>query len=509
MSIISAKVVPGCISCKNCENICPEIFKVDPTSHIISDKFNQNALKLLMAEKMCPVNVIKVEKEGTYALENPEAKLLSKRFLTPDTLELVFSVKDFVFTPGQFVSLQMKDIRGEFARSYSIASADKTSFTLTVKLLEQWRWSSYLRKLWERNLKTGFLKKTKLEYIWPLWDFTLKNTPARKVMVATGTWLAPMISMLESLPDEVQKIVVFGGRYEKDLYYLDKLNSFKNTELRICVSRPWENFQWYKWRVTDYIHDLTTDDEVYICGNPDMVVEVVQTLLADGHKKEKIYYEEYTLSNKPVSLLKSIFFEGNVPGLNVFHKILIYLGVFGIPLFYYLGLRYDFLGYELLWKSLYEQLFLLTWIAVIFVMFIRPLADIFPKLAVLRRLVVLRKGFWIFSANIIVTMLIAKWLQYPASFWDFFTLAAWAPWLSLTARLSELTALILLFTSNRFSQKKLWIWWKRIQRLSYIYFYTGPIIALQYADHVWEYYIPMILLPIVWMIAKLWVKLWK
>jgi len=63
MNITSAKVIPGCISCKNCENICPEIFKVDPKSTVISDKFNQNALKLLMAEKMCPVNVIKVEKE--------------------------------------------------------------------------------------------------------------------------------------------------------------------------------------------------------------------------------------------------------------------------------------------------------------------------------------------------------------------------------------------------------------------------------------------------------------
>lgn len=111
MSIISAKVVPGCISCKNCENICPEIFKVDPTSHVISDKFNQNAIKLLMAEKMCPVNVIKVEKEGSYTLDNPKATLISKHYLTPDTLELVFSCKDFVFIPGQYVSLQMSDIR--------------------------------------------------------------------------------------------------------------------------------------------------------------------------------------------------------------------------------------------------------------------------------------------------------------------------------------------------------------------------------------------------------------
>lgn len=64
-----------------------------------------------MAEKMCPVNVIKVEKEGNYTLENPKAQLVSKKYLTPDTLELVFSCDDFEFIPGQYVSLQMRDIR--------------------------------------------------------------------------------------------------------------------------------------------------------------------------------------------------------------------------------------------------------------------------------------------------------------------------------------------------------------------------------------------------------------
>lgn len=509
MTIISAKVIKWCISCKNCESICPEIFKVNPTSQVISDAFNQNAIKLLMAEKMCPVRVIKVEKEGSYTLENPEATLVSKKYLTPDTVELVFSCEDFVFIPGQYVSLQMSDIRGEFSRSYSVASGNKESFTLTVKLLKKWRGSDYLRKLWERSWKTWFIKKTQVEYIGALWDFTLQHTPARKVMIATGTGLAPMIAMLQALPDEVEKIVVFWGRYEKDLFYLDKLKTFKNLELRTCVSRPGKNSSTDIGRVTDYIHDINLEDEIYICGNPDMVHDVRETLKTDGHNKDKIFHEDFTLAHKPEALWKSIFFSGNIPWLEPFHKLLIYGSIFWIPLFYYFGLTYDFLGYELLWKSIYDILFLLTWYGVIFVMFIRPLADIFPKLGILRRMLVLRKWFGIFSATIIVTMLIAKWIQFPTSFTAFFTLQAWALWLSMTARLSELTALILLATSNTFSQKMLWIWWKRIQRSSYIYFYSWPIIALQYSDSVLEYYIPMILLPIVWLMAKLGVKLWK
>ncbi len=524
MNITSAKVIPGCISCKNCENICPEVFKVDPTSHVISDKFNQNALKLLMAEKMCPVNVIKVEKEWAYELNYSQAELISKKYLTPDVLELVFQTEKFSCVPGQYISLQMKDLRGEFSRSYSIAAASKDSFTLTVKILEKWRGSAFLKKLWDRSWKNVFRKKTTLQFIWALWDFVVQDTDKRKVMIATGTGLAPMMAMLEKIPQETQKLLIFWVRKEEDLFYLEKLEKYKNLELRLCISRP-DKKDTSPSRVTDHLADIEKDDEVYICGNPDMVSAVRKILQDAGHGTKNIFHEDFTLANPPIALWKNILFEGEVPGIEIFHKILIYLWVFGVPVFYFLGLRYWFLGYEIFGKDIYSILFLLTWYAVVFVMFVRPLADIFPKLKILRRLVVLRKWFGIFSASIIVTMLFAKWIQNPSSFAAFFTLQAWSlspdmisrffstrDWsmlLSLCSRLSEITALILLIISNTFSQRILGIWWKRIQKTAYIYFYAGPIVALQYSNNPLEYYIPMILLPIIWLLAHFRVKLWK
>lgn len=509
MSIKSAKVIPGCISCKNCENICPEIFKVDPTSHVISDKFNQNAIKLLMAEKMCPVSVIKVEKEGEYILDNLQATLISKKYLTPDTLELIFSCRDFTFIPGQYISLQMRDIRWDFSRSYSIASWNSSSFTLTVKLLEKWRGSSYLRKLGVRSWKTAFQKNNKIEYIGALWDFILQDNPARKVMIATGTGLAPMIAMLEALPDEIEKVVVFWGRYEHDLYYLDKLKRFKNLELRLCVSRPSNDYEWDKGRVTDYIHDLTSNDEVYICGNPDMVAQVAKTLKEDGHTSSNIYHEDFTLAAKPIPLWKSIFFEWNLPGVTYINNILIYTGAIFIPIFYYFASSYGWLGTKFLWTDLYDLLFSISWLCVVFVMMIRPLADIFPKLVIFRRLVVLRKWLGIVSASIIVSILLAKWIQNPFTFTAFFTLSAWTLWYWLIARLSEITAIILLLTSNTFSQKVLGVWWKRIQKTSYIYFVTGWILAAQWSDSIFDYYTSIAVVWVLWILAYFRVQLWK
>jgi ferredoxin len=61
MPIKNVKVIPGCIRCKACENVAPAIFKVQPKSKVISDKFNEYQSEILQAEAICPVQVIKVD----------------------------------------------------------------------------------------------------------------------------------------------------------------------------------------------------------------------------------------------------------------------------------------------------------------------------------------------------------------------------------------------------------------------------------------------------------------
>jgi len=164
-------------------------------------------------------------------------------------------------------------------------------------------------------------------------------------------------------------------------------------------------------------------------------------------------------------------------------KIISLLSVILIPIIW-IGLKYfDLLLVKILWYTLYTWLYIISWYAVVFVMFIRPLADLFPKYKFLRQLCILRRAFGILSAMIIVTLLWDKWIWNPASFFAFFTLNQWSWWYPLIARLSEFTAIILLITSNNFAVKGLWRNWKRIQRSSYIYFITGWILAMRYGDN--------------------------
>jgi DMSO/TMAO reductase YedYZ heme-binding membrane subunit len=132
----------------------------------------------------------------------------------------------------------------------------------------------------------------------------------------------------------------------------------------------------------------------------------------------------------------------------------------------------------------------ISFTAVFLVMFIRPMADIFINHLWLRRLVILRKGFGILSASIIVGFMIASIIApdsvYLASFftkrfWSFETFSFWA-------HLGDVSGVILLLTSNVFSQRILKQNWKRIQRLSYVYFYAGGIYEAFALDSTFAFY---------------------
>ncbi|MEI8096860.1 MAG: hypothetical protein WCG73_02000 [Candidatus Moraniibacteriota bacterium] len=122
-------------------------------------------------------------------------------------------------------------------------------------------------------------------------------------------------------------------------------------------------------------------------------------------------------------------------------------------------------------------LFLTSFVAVSLVMLVRPLADIFSGQLWLRRLIFLRKGFGIFSASIIVgfmfSAIIAPESVYLASLFtaEFYSFDKYR----FLAHIGDISGFILLITSNRFSQKLLGRNWKRIQKLSYVYFYAGGL----------------------------------
>ena len=108
------------------------------------------------------------------------------------------------------------------------------------------------------------------------------------------------------------------------------------------------------------------------------------------------------------------------------------------------------------------------------------MSELFPKYKILKQLIFLRKAFGILSAIIIVSNFVWTAAIQDDFFKHYFVIAKWSSLDTLMARSSEWTAIILLATSNLWSVKKLKKNWKRIQKLTYLYFISGWMVAAQY-----------------------------
>lgn len=115
--------------------------------------------------------------------------------------------------------------------------------------------------------------------------------------------------------------------------------------------------------------------------------------------------------------------------------------------------------------------------SVFLVMLVRPLADIFIKNKWIRPLVILRKGVGVLAASIVVSFIFAKLIIDPVGYLQAFgTLEYWsAQNFTLFAHLADISAVILLVTSNNLSKRLLGAWWKRVQKLSYVFFYGSAL----------------------------------
>jgi ferredoxin len=54
-------IVPGCITCGECEAICPEVFTILETSEANNEAVPGNEVACRAAAKACPVSVIQIE----------------------------------------------------------------------------------------------------------------------------------------------------------------------------------------------------------------------------------------------------------------------------------------------------------------------------------------------------------------------------------------------------------------------------------------------------------------
>ncbi len=229
--------------------------------------------------------------------------LISKRSLTHDVYELIYSCLDLMRDlpkPGQYAMFQLAPWLN---RSYSIASFTIDTFTLVIKRIGDGKWSPMICDAEVGQVFSGML---------PLGHFVLRDTKVPKCFIGTGTGFAPLYcqmlghSLSEDKTDNVT--FIFGVRNFADSFYESEISllgrDFENFEYTQYFSResdfssitptmyPTCQISWY---VTDWIIPEHIDlyQEFYICGSPAMVKSAREKFETLWVESDRVLWEQF------------------------------------------------------------------------------------------------------------------------------------------------------------------------------------------------------------------------
>jgi benzoate/toluate 1,2-dioxygenase reductase subunit len=219
---------------------------------------------------------------------------LTKHSETTISFTLDISERDaLAFLPGQYVNIMIPGTDAE--RSYSFSSGPTDSrTTFMVRITPEGAMSEYLRdraQVGDAITLTG-----------PYGSFFLREPKRPLLLMAGGTGLAPLLSILEKLSDSFPATpvhLIYGVTREADIVGLDLLKAYE-TKL--------SNFTWdyiasdagtsaphtgYVTQIVDPEHLYGGDVDVYLCGPPPMVNAVAKWLDDEGIQPANFYFERF------------------------------------------------------------------------------------------------------------------------------------------------------------------------------------------------------------------------
>lgn len=213
------------------------------------------------------------------------------------------------FDSGQYMTIGAFADGRLWQRPYSVASAPRVAgdegYELYVRLVPIIRFTSLL---W--RMPVGH----RMRMIGPKGKFLLEPDDNRThLYVSTGTGVAPFISMVRetmAAGRPRRTVVLHGCSYEEELGYRDELEGWQRDgsyplTYVPTISRPADprNANWtgrtgrVEQVVGSVCHDLKLRADrtvVYICGNPEMILNVERELMDRGfpefHVKKELYW---------------------------------------------------------------------------------------------------------------------------------------------------------------------------------------------------------------------------
>lgn len=236
------------------------------------------------------------------ALHGIEVQILPTRINNLELLsEDIMQVKlrlppasNFVFLEGQYLDvIGLNSIR----RSYSIASiSSNKEITLLIKRVKYGEFSTF----WFKEAKSSSL----LRIEGPKGTFFLRDRDKSLVFLATGTGIAPIISILNGLdsdPDfiQTQNISLFwGNRVQQDFIWKPNFKKI-NVDFYPIISRKddeWKGEVGYVQNVALRVTENTGKINVYACGAIEMIDSAKVSFIKAGLSEKDFYSDAFVQS---------------------------------------------------------------------------------------------------------------------------------------------------------------------------------------------------------------------
>lgn len=212
---------------------------------------------------------------------NPDFKVLNMRRITSQTFVLRTEKPPVPIRAGQCFSVGTRDLG--INREYSMYSAASDPFVdFLIRKVDGGAVSERLERLDSGDA---------VQIGGPYGSFCLDETAISTrsfVFIASGTGIAPFASYVATYPD-LDYTIFHGVRHEDEQYDQDRYDSVR---YRPCISRPQSGAG---QRVTDALSrvELQRDSLYYLCGNRDMITDVVQLLREKGIPGGSIFMETF------------------------------------------------------------------------------------------------------------------------------------------------------------------------------------------------------------------------
>ena len=243
--------------------------------------------------------------EGLFNIKEFLCELVEMEDMTYDIKRLRMKLppgQTINFKAGQFMQFYSKPygkIKEEVFRAYSISSrsSEHDYVELIIRLVPNGIVTTYVHTA----LKTG----DTVRLSGPYGDFYLRGNADELIMIAGGSGLAPIRSLVyevieKGLPHKMR--FFFGANKLRDLYYLEEFSRIAEEHPQFtfipCLAFPepedhWQGESGFVTVALEKYVDSGDNREAYLCGSPGMLDACIKILKGKGFPDSTIFFDKF------------------------------------------------------------------------------------------------------------------------------------------------------------------------------------------------------------------------